>query len=179
MIVSIDPGIRHCGVAIWTKAGAPWVLYKAGLVVSPYTGKNQLEAARSMAVEVAKYVNATGWSLEELVIERPQVIRGWTKNAGSITALSITVGALAAAVASNSDPATLSPLPTLVEYLPVQQKGNVPKPIMEDRTRARLSLVEMAAVSLPKRGNKISMSLAHNVFDSIWLGLQHLGRGSK
>jgi len=177
-LVSIDPGLRQCGVAIWEDKK----LVKAQLVRSPYDGKNQFEAAWHMASAVDNmvmielfqrraYLAPTPGVVgpDELVIERPQVIRGWTRNAGSITALTLVVGAL---LRSGATELTCK----LTEYLPVQQKGNVPKDIMEQRTRKRLSAAELAAVELPMHKGKISASLAHNVWDAVWLGLQHAGR---
>ena len=165
-VVSIDPGLRQCGVAIWDCEHLVW----AGLARNDYSGKNQFIAARSMSYAVWALVATTP---QQLVIERPQVIRGWTRNAESITALSLVVGALLV----GGGVGTLAPaLPQLFEYLPVQQKGNVPKPIMESRARARLSQAELLSVHLPYHNGKLSKSLAHNVWDAVWLGLQHIGR---
>ncbi len=160
-VVSIDPGLRQCGVAIWDCEHLVW----AGLARNDYSGKNQFIAARSMSYSVWALVDKTP---QQLVIERPQVIRGWTRNAESITALSLVVGALLVGARGC--------WPQLFEYLPVQQKGNVPKPIMESRARARLSPAELLAVQLPYHNGKLSKSLAHNVWDAVWLGLQHIGR---
>lgn len=165
-LVSIDPGLRQCGVAVWEDKK----LVKAMLVRSSYDGKNQYEAAWHMASAVDKAVDGLlGCCMDELVIERPQVIRGWTRNAGSITALTLVVGALLRNGAAEL-------MTKLTEYLPVQQKGNVPKPVMEKRARARLSAAETLVVNLPFHNGKVSASLAHNVWDAVWLGLQHVGR---
>jgi len=166
-LVSIDPGLRQCGVAIWEDKK----LVKAQLVRSRYEGSNQYEAAWHMAgaVDRTVYGLISGDGPDELVIERPQVIRGWTRNAESITALTLVVGAL---LRNGADELTCK----LTEYLPVQQKGNVPKPIMEDRARKRLSAAELLAVNLPFHNGKISKSLQHNVWDAVWLGLFHSGR---
>jgi hypothetical protein len=57
----------------------------------------------------------------------------------------------------------------VVEYRPAEWKGQVPKDVMTERIKRSLNKGEQSRVVLPR-----AMSLAHNVWDAVGIGLHHL-----
>ena len=55
------------------------------------------------------------------------------------------------------------------EYYPSQWKGSVPKPIMIERIKVKLTLPEIKRIQLPKTRSK-----QFDVWDAIGIGLHHL-----
>jgi hypothetical protein len=117
------------------------------------------------------------WAMErgttpcELVIELPQVYKASHQRGAKVGTdpqdlieLAAVVGGLVCMFrASNQKTRT---------YLPAEWKGQVPKSIVHDRARKRLSAAELAIVeeNLPRA------SLAHNVWDAVSLFLRYVGR---
>jgi hypothetical protein len=60
-----------------------------------------------------------------------------------------------------------------VFYEPSAWKGSVPKDVMIERIKRRLSPEEHARVDLPR-----AKSLHHNIWDAVGIGLYHLKRRS-
>lgn len=175
-IVSVDPGVRACGVAIW-EPGAderlppnarPFRLLKAALVNNPFTRGQDTEAASGMARAVGEFVaDATGrpYTLDlELGIECPRVYDATFQKGDqntSIIPLSLVVGAVG----------MCQPFRKIVQFFPRDWKGTVDAdrvliPLVKDR----LTSNERERVQLPAE------SLAHNVWDGIGVGLKLLGR---
>lgn len=154
MIVSVDPGVRDAGVAVWRSEG---VLFEASLVRSD----SWLSVARKIRDSLG------GIDVEELVIERPQVyVASRSKgDPNDLITLALMAGATVADVTNGRDI-------SVVEYRPAQWKGQVPKHVMTQRTIRSLSDDERDRVQPCPR------SLAHNVWDAIGLGLYHL-RGQR
>ena len=149
VIVSVDPGAKLAGVAIFNDELVTAYLVK---------GNNALDTARSVWGSLAIY-NAAGL---HLVIEKPQVyVQSKQKgDANDLITLAIMVGALA----SHFDfDVTL--------YLPRQWKGQVPKDIMIERIKTKLSKDELSRIELPR-----VQSLHHNIWDSVGIGLHHQKR---
>lgn len=104
----------------------------------------------------------------DLAIELPQVYRGSHQAAGKhgtnqndLIDLAAVVGAV---TASLRRPARV--------YLPAEWKGQVPKEIVHERARARLSPTELEVI---QRGAPRA-SLAHNMWDAVSIFLKHVGR---
>lgn len=113
-------------------------------------------------------VSAISWwikpfDITDVAIELPQVYRE-AKLKGDPNDL-IDLAAVVGAICCNSLPGRKN------VYLPREWKGQTPKAIFIERAKKRLSLEELQAVRLPK-----AKILAHNVWDSVALGLVHLGR---
>ena len=156
MLLSIDPGLRGCGVAAW---GDDKQLLRAAYV------KNPDEAAWLPMVEAVKreFKNLLNY-ITYVAIEIPQVYvqARWKGDPNDLIQLAGLVGCFCGALDGTGHKL----------YKPAEWKGQVKKEITEMRARKRLSATELAVVELPKAAH----GLAHNVWDSVALGLFHLGR---
>lgn len=168
-MLSVDPGVDGCGVAAW----------EAGLLVrAEYVrAKLGVDVEHSMLDwELAAWCvwrdHATDGNVKELVLEHPQV---YAKRLNTDPADLITLALLGGAVAGLFR--VENPALRVVTYLPAEHKGQVPKPkkstdpyIIAERAKKRLSPAEL------ERVESCAPSLAHNVWDAIWLGLHYQGR---
>ncbi len=153
-MASIDPGLNACGVAVWDKDDLVW----AGLVQAcPATN-----AMKWKSMAEAVWFCLDGFDLiDDVILELPQVYRAPMQK-GDQNDL-VQLAAVVGAIAYNAKQAWY--------FLPRQWKKQVPKAIMVERIKKCLGPSELANVLLPKQ-----KSLAHNIFDSIGLGLWRLGR---
>ena len=151
MLLSVDPGLRSCGIATWDHGGR---LERAMLILNP----NGAEWV-SMVGAVTGLVGTN----YRLVIELPQVyVASRSKgDPNDLILLAGLVGSFAHRFAAGGY--------TLIK--PAQWKGQTPKAITEERARKRLTPEELARVQFPK-----AKSLRHNVWDAIGIGLKHLSR---
>jgi hypothetical protein len=159
--VSIDPGLRACGVAVFENS----VLVRAALVKSPERGVRGPVAWRAMADAVAAYIGRG--ALDVLVIEVPQVYqqRAWKGDPGDLIELAGVDGALVGA---------LQPFES-IGYFPKEWKGQVPKEIHCART-----ILKLQTRGLDEEGKiePVAQSLRHNVVDAVGLGLFQLDNKS-
>lgn len=157
MILSVDPGLRHCGVALWRGHD----LVVAQLVTGEKdTGVRDSEAWWTMVDNVVTWAKAYG-PLDVIVSEFPKVY---------------SVGK------SKGDPEDLLQLAAIVGGIvcreravskivrPYEWKGQVPKDIMTGRILSKLSPLEQRIIP------KLAASKLHNVIDAIGIGLRHVGR---
>lgn len=158
---SIDPGLNHCGIAVWMNGG----LFKAGLVKAKSAKKDIAARIRAMTKALDDWEFVVWGELYNQytnvgpgcrVSELPQVYPGprTIGDPNDLIALALVVGAI--------DPDHL--------YKPREWKGNVPKDVMIKRIQSKLSADERRKVNLP------SPALAHNVWDAVGIGLHHLKR---
>ena len=156
MLVSVDPGLRACGVAAFDGRSLLW----AGYV------KNTDEARwYSMVHAVDNAVRDRCQAIpSSLVIEIPQIYvqSRWKGDQNDIVMLAGLVGAFVYFF----DVREGSKI-----YRPAEWKGQVTKEITELRMKKRLSAEELEKVILPP-----AKSLVHNVWDAVGLGLHHLER---
>ena len=159
-VVSVDPGLRHCGVAIW----------KDGELAGALLSRNQEKKARGavcwvgMASEVYNDVTSVlsqpsfGGEIDALVIEYPQVYatRFQKGDQMDLIELAAVAGAVQAEFVGVNE---------RVSYLPKDWKGQVPKEIHNARVEAKLSDAEK------RRIQALPASLRHNVIDGIGIGL--------
>lgn len=164
--VALDPGIRHCGVALFLSNR----LVRAGLARNPEATLRGPAAWMTMARAVEDMLAA--WLPEEgfvggdeliLAAELQQVYRGPAAKADPDDLFQLTgvVGAVTALVN------------TAVGYLPRTWKKNVPKVILEGRIRKRLNPEELKAMN---EAEGSTPSLQHNVIDAVGIGLHHFLR---
>ena len=165
LTISIDPGYRYCGVAIFNKG----VLEQADLV-----------EARHHEVEGAQFANTAQavWEFLEtktgkdalkkadLAIEYPQQYTYSPAPREAVQRLVGTVGAILSKVQSETGGLSVR----VSTYKPQEWKGQVPKDIMSGRILARLTEEEIGQIP------RMAKAKLHNVMDSIGVGLYHLKR---
>ncbi len=154
MLVSIDPGVKVAGIALWENSDlmAAWLVksdqYRMGCAVIG-------EISSRVPVEL----------ISALAIEKPQIyhqskLKG---DPADLIELAIRVGAIISHVDPCGDRTTT--------YLPQAWKGSSPKDVMVERIKRRLMSDECARVELPR-----AKGVAHNVWDAVGIGLHHLKR---
>lgn len=157
MILTVDPGLRMCGAALWTRDGR----LVSGALIKGAAEDRDAKAWATMAGEVWEWTKLETWRLQTApvtfwVSEFPKVY---------------TVGK------SKGDPDDLLQLAGVVGALtgklgpgeivrPYQWKGQVPKPVMVERIKSKLTAEELELVRLPR-----AKSLHHNIWDAVGIGL--------
>jgi hypothetical protein len=175
-LVSIDPGIRGCGFALWENATLRYGAY----VPSACTKDNGPEACLAMAEALCNVMHAR-WPLYavhecKVMVEWPRIYSTQAKKGDKAKADPNDLLGLVGV-----DMAFLGMLKGPLEnrfsrVYPEQWKGQLPKetadgsnPVMM-RVLKRLSVQEKAAIA------PCSRSLEHNMFDALGIGLHALGR---
>lgn len=164
MLVSVDPGLHVCGVALWSDGE----LSEAWLAVAPTDppplGYLPWEwMAKAVARDLADRTPRLG---ADLAIEVPQVyhqskLKG---DPNDLIDIALVAGAVATRVAAYHGGVTTT-------YRPQAWKGSTPKKVMVERIKAKLSAEEHLRVVPPR-----AAALAHNVWDAVGIGLHHLQR---
>lgn len=152
MILTIDPGVRGCGCALWHPNGP---LARAAYVRPATAPKDVAATVREMAWAVENWVS--GDELQRVVIEYPQTYRGRAAkgDANDLVQVALVAGALS----------VLTSYPCLL-VLPAEWKGQTPKHATEARARMKLGST-VDRIKLPGRDKK----LASNVWDAVGIGL--------
>lgn len=158
MLATIDPGLRNCGVAVWQTN--PWSLVEASLVKGSAKAVGP-EAWLQMGNAVAEYL--TSWPIANVLVEFPQVYAR-TKSRGDPNDL-LQIAAIVGIIATK--------IKTIEITRPYEWKGQIPKKVMQKRLENRLSLAEKARIK------ECPMSLRHNIWDAVGLGLCKFDRLSK
>lgn len=172
-IVSIDPGIRGCGVAAFSTAPGT-LLIRAAYVPNPLKRGGTLREISSMGGAVREYVRDL--EIETLAVERPLKVWGSTFQ-HLLPLLAISANALA----------RLTPEPATIEYFPAQWKGTGDADACTRRVRRALSASEFSRIEKGEKwcgecakheGGACTKPscLAHNCYDGIGIGLMALGR---
>lgn len=171
MIIAVDPGLNHCGLAAFSLAGE---LQKATLVRNPSAKEKKLprpEVWSSGGSAVVRKISSLAIFVDHLdpvslVIEIP-VVRQRGSGKGDPNDLIDVAGVAAAFVqaAKNAFGARVVWAPK-----PEEWKGQLPKAVTEMRVKEKLKPEELARIEDPGPG------LLHNVYDAIHLGLVHLKR---
>jgi len=158
VILAIDPGLRHCGMALFREK----LLIDAALVRITADAYGTAEAARLMALEVGRWKQRAAWGLD-LVIELPKVYPTGRQK-GDQNDL-IKLAALAGALVGSCDWQSSR----FVE--PRTWKGTLDADAMTERITERITVDEFTRVDLtsPK-------SLHHNIWDAVGIGLWACGR---
>lgn len=161
--VAVDPGLRGCGVAIFTRG----TLMRAAYV------KNSMESGRGYAAHAAMADAVDKWmttreplNTSDIIIEFPQIYGASTSKKGDDNDLLDLAGVGGAIASMFNTMRILSPHPR-------DWKGQVPKETMTERIRRALSDTERANIE------KCPASLMHNVLDAAGIGLWQLGRLNK
>lgn len=154
MILSIDPGLNAVGVALWNLDAS---LMRAFLVRG-----NEFNIHMMLWQAL---VDRRLWkAFTEIVVEIPQVyhVSCSKGDPNDLVALAFVAGRLVQRVQNGQQS-------RVVKYRPAEWKGQVPKEIHQRRTEQRLHESEREQVE----GSR-AVSLMHNVWDAIGLGLYHL-----
>lgn len=158
-LISVDPGLRACGVAVFRAA----VLKRAMFVVSPERVKRGAACWVAMAWAVAQAVNGESWTSG--VVEFPQQYDGESHEVDrrDLSELTAIAGAVALILSARCG--------DLWSPVPREWKGQVPKDVHGRRILSRLTPAEEHRIEWPK-GDRFR----HNVTDAIGLGLRRIGR---
>lgn len=154
MLYTIDPGLRHCGKAIFENGK----VFRAELIRNPVTEGRGPAVWRPLASEFWKQ---TPFPVKNdvLVCEMPRAYPGVrAEDPNDLLDLAGVLGAVSAS------------FPGVVKmYFPSDWKGQVPKKTMTDRIRGFVKPEEWGRI-------KDDGAKTHNTLDAVGLGLFHLGR---
>lgn len=154
MLVSIDPGVKLCGVALWDDGE----LVNAWLT----KGKSWRDTATNVSRDVYQRFSMR-ISPVDVAIEVPQVYHQ-SKQKGDpndLINIALFVGAASVATATGE----------VHTYRPAEWKKQVPKDAMVERIKKKLTPEERARVDLPR-----AKGLHHNIWDAVGIGLHHIKR---
>jgi hypothetical protein len=153
MLLSLDAGLRCCGVGLFRGP----TLVRGALIRNPEKRARGMQAWHAMAVELRRWlgpVNVTTFAGECMQIDARTV------NPRDLLELNGVLGVIGG---------SLLPERALT-YAPSTWKGSVPGDIWCRRIEKRLSPTELAALE------PCPASLRHNMLDGVGLGLFVLGR---
>lgn len=166
MILSIDPGVRGCGCALFSNEQK--ALQRAAYVVNPIKKGQDVAAAIVMAQAVFEWVFTfykVPSFLDWFVVEVPRVYDHSHQKGDqntSIIPLTLVVGALAGRINPGR----------VIQYFPRDWKGTVDADTVAiPLIQSRLTELEKTRIEMPS-----AASLEHNVWDGIGIGLKSLGR---
>lgn len=150
-LVSIDPGVHRCGVAV----------FKAGVLIAATLVNEPNDQWLSVAGAVQDYIIKVAPDVEfDGAIEIPQVYRFSKGDPNDLIDLTAVAGAIVGTLGGK-----------WIAYKPREWKKQVDKMMMVERIKSRLTNEEHARMTLPR-----AKSLAHNVWDGVGIGLHCLGR---
>lgn len=162
-LLAIDPGKNALG---WAYFGPAGFLYACGVVRAGESEKNIALVARlainALRVAISGFPPAKHLVTEQMVVYPGPQQKG---DPNDLIALSFIAGGGHTLVALDAEL-------ELVE--PRAWKGQVPKPIMQDRISRSLTETERQMVAASLQG--VAPSLRHNGWDAVGQGLHALGR---
>lgn len=176
-LVSLDPGLRECGVA---QFDGPRLVDCAMPVSGNWNGRG-IEAWVAMADAAAEWILTR--EPEVFVYEMMQPYQGNSaaKNE-NLLQLTAVLGAVGAALARRGGI-------RFVSYLPAQWKGQVKKDVHHRRITGatgkstgqwRPGILTQEELGLFDRARQgVAAGKQHNILDAIGIGLYHVGRGPK
>lgn len=166
--LSIDPGLRACGVAAWETCDddpdAPHYvgLVSAALVRSGSKAHDQ-DAWRAMASAVAAWeMSVFAQGAQGIICEYPRTYGGRASKGDTNDLLQLASVVATLVTGGSFTQASL--------YRPQDWKGNVPKGVTKERVHQKLTSRERTCILWP------APSLCHNVSDAIGIGLFHFRR---
>ncbi|RYZ37864.1 MAG: hypothetical protein EOO71_26325 [Myxococcaceae bacterium] len=164
-LVAIDPGLRHCGVALFDVASASLLCVGLPKNPEPAHGALSLASWASMAGAVHEWLRPrVGEEPFQLVIELPRVYAAAHQRGdqNDLIQLAGVVGMLGGALAPVADRRSVYPR---------DWKGTLDADAFIERIKQHLDAAEHLRVELPS-----AQDLHHNVWDAIGIGLHALGR---
>lgn len=170
MIAAIDPGLRGCGVALFSEVTGR--LQEARYVRGSILSSDPTASGAYAAGITARYVvdNLTvllrGRMLTRLLLEMPQIyVHRKGKDPNDLLGLAAVLGGICA----------LHPYSAVTQYRPHDWKGNLDGDAMVERIQKRAAEAgETNYAILPS-----AKSLHHNVWDAVGIGYHFFGRLEK
>lgn len=154
MLVSLDPGKKGAGVAIFEDH----VLSAAFFA----TGSDWDRTAWSAWNYIRVNYPAEVWRQADVVIEIMHYNERQTKKVNDLIAVAHMAGAFAGYMGEHAN---------LIKKKPYQWKGGLPKSVVTERVKKRLSHEERSRIEMPRR-----QSLHHNVWEAVGIGFRYLRR---
>lgn len=156
ILVSVDCGVRGCGVAVFSDG----LLARATYVKNPLHRGQSATSAIAMARAVRLYCVA-GVPLDVLAIETMKIYPADEQkgNQNDLLGVQLVAGAITGILNARET----------ISYIPQEWKGTIDADVCTDRIKSRLTIVEKAAVESVGE-------LDHNTYDGIGIGLKYLGR---
>jgi hypothetical protein len=169
-LLSVDPGLRGCGCALWRDGQLVRAAYVRG---SADQREAFVDVILNMAGNVEVFMTAAGsidllfdYAIASLIIERQRVYGGRAArgDASDLIDVAVVVGAIVGRLG----------VPSRI-VLP-QEWGCAEKSVNMERAKRDLSPEELARVELPGSRGRVNKKLAENVWDAVAIGLSELKR---
>jgi len=163
-LLSVDPGLRGCGCALWRDGQLVRTAYVRGSDDQEASFADVVEAmaeaAHTWQAEVRAFF-VTHEGPMRLVIERQRVYGGRAArgDASDLIDVAVVVGAIVGRLG----------VPSRI-VLP-QEWGCAEKSVNMERVKRDLSLAELARVELPGSRGRVNKKLSENVYDAVAIGL--------
>jgi len=144
-VLSIDPGLRKCGCALWSPNGTlrrAWTARARGSARGPMAWVKMVDA-----IKIAPDISV-------LVCEQMQVYSERRENADDLLELTGVLGALAWRFKGAE----------MRGFKPAEWKGQVPKHVMQARLKKRLTSAELKVMA---------KNCTHDAWDAIGIGAYH------
>ena len=155
-MITIDPNLRGCGVALWVGD----TLKRAFYVKNPVVTGRGYKVGTALARNVVHHIELAVASRFMMIVEMPRVYPGMPQTDLNDLLDVMGVGAAVAALHSSQ-----------VEHVfPSDWKGNVKKQLMLERIWSKLSDAEKAVVQ------KTNKSDTEDILDAVGIGLFKLNR---
>lgn len=158
MLISIDPGLRHCTAAFFENKKLIRTLWVDNPQKKLRGPKAWVDMAGELSYQVALAKQFSTVERLTVVLEMQQVYGG--RFAKDLIELASVTGAIAHCFSGD----------TLVGYLPKEWTRGRKKPVHNEHTLKALTSEEL------KRLAQVAKSLQHNIIDAVGIGLYHLGR---
>lgn len=156
-MITIDPNLRGCGVAVWGSEG----LVRADYVVNPDRSGRGYETYTSMAVKVGHYLAPV--SFGPVLIEMPRIYGSVHEKGDPNDTLDVLgVGAAVALALRNYGP--------VQHVFPSEWKGTLKKKAMLERIWSKLTLHEQKQIQQTNKAD------TEDILDAVGIGLWKLGR---
>ena len=163
-LLSVDPGLRGCGCALWRDGYLARAAYVPGCDDREAPFADVVEEMAKAVIDWQAQVRAFFVTHEgpiRLVVERQRVYGGRAArgDASDLIDVAVVVGAIVGRL----------DVPSRI-VLP-QEWGCAEKTVNMERAKRDLSPAELARVELPGSRGRVNKKLAENVFDAICIGL--------
>jgi len=162
-LLSVDPGLRGCGCALWRDGQLVRAAYRLG---NSDQNASFADVVESMAYSVYLFAwdyrpNDEDGNPHAVVIERQRVYGGRAKrgDASDLIDVAVVVGTVVGRLGAPS------------RIVLPQEWGCAEKSVNMERAKRDLSPAELTRVELPGSRGRVNKKLAENVWDAVAIGL--------